>query len=143
LRLVFLKASCRSSHHFLDHPDRARHCLTLCLIRCGRFLDDQSVMRNCVKRRAIITCENVLEGQFDITCIKCRCFNEGQIVFACEWSVLPLYKREDRSILANCLASSVGTARRCRRSLLFPTSIITMFASAWSRSSLSHRVTLS
>lgn len=33
-------------------------------------------------------------------------------------------------ILANCLASSVGTALKCRRSLLFPTSMITMFESA-------------
>ena len=46
-------------------------------------------------------------------------------------------------VLANCLASSVGTARRCRKSLLFPTSMITMLESAWSRSSFSHRLTLS
>lgn len=45
--------------------------------------------------------------------------------------------------LANALASSVGTARRCRKSLLLPTNMMTIFASAWSRSSLSHRVTFS
>ena len=32
--------------------------------------------------------------------------------------------------LANCLASSVGTALRCRKSLLFPTSMMTIFESA-------------
>lgn len=45
--------------------------------------------------------------------------------------------------LANCLASSVGTARRCLKSLLLPTSIMTMLESAWSRSSFNHRLTLS
>jgi hypothetical protein len=44
---------------------------------------------------------------------------------------------------ANSRASSVGTARRCLKSLLFPTSMITMFVSAWSRSSFSQRVTFS
>lgn len=39
-------------------------------------------------------------------------------------------------------ASSVGTARRCFKSLLFPTSIMTMLESAWSRSSFNQRVTL-
>ena len=33
-------------------------------------------------------------------------------------------------VLANCLASSVGTALKCLKSLLFPTSMITMFESA-------------
>ena len=42
---------------------------------------------------------------------------------------------------ANAFASSVGTARRCFKSLLFPTSMMTMFESAWSRSSFNHRVT--
>jgi len=32
--------------------------------------------------------------------------------------------------LANCFASSVGTALRCRKSLLFPTSMMTIFESA-------------
>jgi len=41
------------------------------------------------------------------------------------------------------LASSVGTARRCRKSLLLPTSMITILWSAWSRSSLSQRSTFS
>lgn len=44
-------------------------------------------------------------------------------------------------VLEKTLASSVGTARRCFKSDLFPTSMMTMFESAWSRSSLSHRVT--
>ena len=43
---------------------------------------------------------------------------------------------------ANAFASSVGTARRCFKSLLLPTSITTMLLSAWSRSSLSQRDTL-
>lgn len=43
---------------------------------------------------------------------------------------------------AKAFASSVGTARRCFKSLLFPTSIMTMLASAWSLSSVSHRITL-
>jgi hypothetical protein len=45
--------------------------------------------------------------------------------------------------LANAFASSVGTALRCFKSLLLPTSMMTMFWSAWSLSSLSQRVTLS
>jgi len=44
--------------------------------------------------------------------------------------------------VANALASSVGTARRCFKSLLLPTSMMTMFESAWSRNSFNHRVTL-
>ena len=44
---------------------------------------------------------------------------------------------------AKALASSVGTARRWRRSDLLPTSMMTMFWSAWSRSSFSHRSTFS
>lgn len=47
------------------------------------------------------------------------------------------------NLLANCFASSVGTALRCLKSLLFPTSIITIFASAWSRSSFNHLCTFS
>src|SRR6266404_1209824 len=43
---------------------------------------------------------------------------------------------------AKDFASSVGTARRCLRSLLLPTNMMTIFESAWSRSSLSQRVTL-
>lgn len=48
-----------------------------------------------------------------------------------------------RDSLANCLASSVGTARKCLKSLLFPTNIMTMFASAWSLNSFNHRCTFS
>lgn len=51
-------------------------------------------------------------------------------------------EREKSNELANALASSVGTALRCFKSLLLPTSMITMFVSAWSRSSFNHRVTL-
>lgn len=40
---------------------------------------------------------------------------------------------------AKARASSVGTARRWRRSLLLPTSMMTMLLSAWSRSSFSQR----
>ena len=46
------------------------------------------------------------------------------------------------NVLEKAFASSVGTARRCFKSDLLPTSIMTMFESAWSRSSLSQRVTL-
>jgi hypothetical protein len=46
------------------------------------------------------------------------------------------------SALENDLASSVGTALKCFKSLLFPTSIITILESAWSLSSFNHRVTL-
>ena len=42
---------------------------------------------------------------------------------------------------AKDFASSVGTALRCFKSLLFPTSMMTMFESALSRSSFNHRVT--
>lgn len=44
---------------------------------------------------------------------------------------------------AKALASSVGTARKCLKSDLLPTSMMTMFWSAWSLSSLSHRSTFS
>ena len=46
-------------------------------------------------------------------------------------------------VLAKAFASSVGTARRCLKSLLFPTSMMTILASAWSLSSFSHLVTFS
>ena len=45
--------------------------------------------------------------------------------------------------LANSSAWSVETALKCLRSLLFPTSMITICESAWSLSSFNHRVTLS
>jgi len=44
---------------------------------------------------------------------------------------------------ANDLAWSVETARKCFRSFLFPTSMTTMLASAWSRNSFSQRSTFS
>lgn len=44
---------------------------------------------------------------------------------------------------AKDLASSVGTDRRCLKSDLLPTNIITIFWSAWSRNSLSHLSTFS
>ena len=40
-------------------------------------------------------------------------------------------------------ASSVCTERKCRRSLLLPTSMMTMLESAWSLSSFNHRSTFS
>jgi len=44
---------------------------------------------------------------------------------------------------AKAAASSVGTALRCFKSLLFPTNMITMLESAWSRSSFNQRPALS
>uniref|UniRef100_A0A3Q7EJ25 Uncharacterized protein n=1 Tax=Solanum lycopersicum TaxID=4081 RepID=A0A3Q7EJ25_SOLLC len=42
------------------------------------------------------------------------------------------------SFSANSFASSVGTARRLPKSVLLPTSMMTMFLSAWPRSSSNH-----
>ena len=47
------------------------------------------------------------------------------------------------SIPAYSFASSVGTALRCRKSHLLPTSMMTMLLSAWSLSSFNHRSTFS
>ena len=47
------------------------------------------------------------------------------------------------SFPANCLATSVLFTCKCERSHLFPTSMMTIFASAWSRNSVSHFSTLS
>ncbi|KAF5778264.1 hypothetical protein HanXRQr2_Chr12g0545471 [Helianthus annuus] len=47
------------------------------------------------------------------------------------------------SFSAKVFASSVVTARKWRKSDLFPTSIITMFESLWSLSSFSHLSTFS
>ena len=44
---------------------------------------------------------------------------------------------------AKAAASSVGTALRCFKSLLLPTNMMTMFESAWSRSSFNQRPALS
>ena len=46
-------------------------------------------------------------------------------------------------IPAYAFASSVGTALRCLRSHLFPTNMMTMLESAWSRSSFNQRSTFS
>jgi hypothetical protein len=51
--------------------------------------------------------------------------------------------KERPSFSQNCCASSVVTDLRCRRSLLLPTSMMTMLESAWSLSSLSHLSTFS
>ena len=56
-------------------------------------------------------------------------------------SEVALHENDEGYGPANAFASSVGTARRCFKSLLFPTSMMTMFESAWSRSSFNHRVT--
>ena len=93
------------------------------------------------------TCEDVLESKLDIAGIECRSFNKGKVVLACSLSSASKHLKYSRNaecpILANCLASSVGTALRCLKSLLFPTSMMTMLESAWSRSSFNHRVTFS
>ena len=57
----------------------------------------------------------------------------GHVIIFEHENNLPAYER----------ASSVGTALRCRKSDLFPTSIITMLLSAWSLSSFSHLSTFS
>ena len=75
------------------------------------------------------TRENVLERQLNIAGIESRGLDERQIVVTWIASELGTYVFQV-CILANCLASSVGTARRCLKSLLFPTSMITMFESA-------------
>ena len=46
-------------------------------------------------------------------------------------------------IPANAFASSVGTARRCLKSDLLPTNMMTILESAWSRSSFNQRTTFS
>lgn len=79
------------------------------------------------------TCQDVLEGKFDVAGVKGRGLNERQVVLAyvavsATHSHPPGEHKEN--ILANCLASSVGTARRCLKSLLFPTSMMTMLESA-------------
>lgn len=76
------------------------------------------------------TGEDVLKCQLDVTSVKSRRLDEGQIVLTCKLVSDKVTSKASRNSLANCLASSVGTARRCRRSLLFPTSIMTMLASA-------------
>lgn len=50
---------------------------------------------------------------------------------------------ESPSFSQNAFPSSVWTALKWRRSLLFPTSIMTILLSAWSRNSLSHLSTFS
>lgn len=92
------------------------------------------------------TSEDVLEGELYVAGIQSRRLDERQVVLACceeSASVGIKVVSGGHYLLANALASSVGTALRCRKSLLLPTSMMTMFASAWSRNSLSHRVTFS
>ncbi|MCI63530.1 hypothetical protein A2U01_0084787, partial [Trifolium medium] len=48
-------------------------------------------------------------------------------------------KKNKPSFSANSFASSVGTSRWFSRSLLFPTRMMTIFLSAWLRSSSSQR----
>ena len=105
------------------------------------------------------TGEDGLEGGLDVGCVQRRRLNERQAVLRCGHVTRELAeptrpekegsggrecgeRRGDKNTPANAFASSVGTARRCLRSLLLPTSMMTMFESAWSRSSFSHRVTL-
>src|SRR4051812_37454834 len=89
------------------------------------------------------TGENVLECKLDVAGIEGRGLDEGKMVVACGLSAIVPARSGLHDALANCLASSVGTALRCRKSLLLPTSMMTMLLSAWSRSSFSHRVTFS
>jgi hypothetical protein len=116
----------------------------------GRFLIEVSLqLRNVDCRLGVDwhTCEDVLEGKLDVTGIECGSFNKGKVVLACSLLSASKHMQCPRNpecpILANCLASSVGTALRCLKSLLFPTSMMTIFESAWSRSSFNHRVTFS
>ena len=95
------------------------------------------------------TCENVLESELDVAGVQGGRLDERQVVLACGTTVSRALQGTDGGgvggdyALANCLASSVGTARRCLKSLLLPTSMMTMLESAWSRSSFSHLVTFS
>lgn len=93
---------------------------------------DCSLMRGCCLAH---TCQDVLEGELDVAGVESRRLNEGEVVVTCETIpgqyLIPLCREMvSGGILANCLASSVGTARRCLKSLLFPTSIMTMLLSA-------------
>lgn len=91
------------------------------------------------------TCKDVLEGKLNVARVESGGLDEREIVVACfgQHGNIVVTKSRYSDVLANCFASSVGTARRCLRSLLFPTSMMTMLESAWSRSSFNHRVTLS
>lgn len=93
-----------------------------------------------------ITSEDVLESQLDVAGVQCGGLDEREVVlaYARAQSAIALTGIIDcLLLLANCFASSVGTALRCLKSLLFPTSMITMLLSAWSLSSFSHLVTFS
>ena len=81
----------------------------------------------------------LLASKADVS-IKERLFSPGRTTVSSS-SMFPRHAMH--YVLANCLASSVGTARRCLKSLLFPTNMMTMLESAWSRSSFSHRSTFS
>jgi len=88
-------------------------------------------LRKAVQR----TCEFILEGQLDVACIQSRGLNEAEAILAREglglWEKFSQYSVSD---IMYCTlmphTSSVGTARRCLKSLLFPTSMMTMFVSA-------------
>jgi hypothetical protein len=122
------KESCQSSHHLKVHRSPL-HCPMPCLTRFGRFLLSRQFVLGAPAQR--LTSEDVLECELDVAGVKSRCLDEGQIVLACDpcqfWA--PTAIMADNS-LANCLASSVGTALRWRKSLLLPTSMMTMLASA-------------
>jgi hypothetical protein len=93
------------------------------------------------------TRQDILKSELDVAGVQGRGFDEGQMVRACERPYQSCLSGriwiKKLGSLANSLASSVGTALRCLKSLLLPTSMMTRFASAYSRSSLSHRVTFS
>lgn len=102
-------------------------------------------MANGVDGKIDRTSQDILESKFNVAGIKGGRLDERQMVLACrsDWSVKSPWFVGPQDELANPLASSVGTALRCLKSLLLPTSMMTMFASAWSRSSFSHLVTFS
>ena len=130
-------------------------------IQYGRFLRDERRFGKIVEGDlqdfnivTVPTCENILEGFFYISGVQSWRLNKGESVLF--WneesgsnknlSVKPLNMTgclQQWPVPAKTRASSVGTALRWRRSLLFPTSMMTMLLSAWSLSSFSQRSTFS
>lgn len=76
-----------------------------------------------------------------------RCFEPLSLLTACrQCAKRATYKvqaEQPGGLTTATLASNSSTSATHRRSLLFPTSMMTMLASAWSRSSFSHRSTFS
>lgn len=94
--------------------------------------------------------QDLLKCGFYVRGVQSRSLDEREIISFCNSTRRLHIKAPEEVKVVHCehlpakaRASSVGTARRWRRSLLFPTSIITIFWSAWSRSSRSHLSTFS